>query len=117
MSVVYIDLVEDDTGPDLQFTVKRNDVVVDLSTADKVELKIFSSVTALVTNNVEATDDDCTIESPATGGIVTYAINSTDFPVPGVYLGDLVITWDSGQVETQPDYVYIHVRPKAGTVS
>lgn len=112
MAEVKLYVVQGDGAPDWQFTVKRDGVVVNLTTASKVELKIHSTVTGLITNVV----DDCVV-TDAANGVVTYDLKAADIAEPGVYLGDLVITWSATQPETDPDYVVIYVRPKAGTVS
>lgn len=113
MAEVKLHITQGDSAPDWQFTVKRDGAVVNLTGATKVELKLHSTVDGSITNSA---DDDCTIDTP-TSGLVTYNLKTTDTPHAGVFLGDLVVTFSPTQVETDPDYVVIYARPKAGTIS
>lgn len=116
MAEVTFDLVELDSAPNPQFTVKRDGAVVDLTnpSVSTVELNIHSTVTGQNTNTPST--NDCIITTPASG-VVTYNLAASDIPHPGVYLCDLVLNYANGEIETQPDYVIFYVRPKVGSIS
>ena len=114
MSVLTLHMVEDDTAPVREFTIERDDgTIVDLTTATNVKAVIYDSVNFATTNTGH---QSCTIED-AINGVVSYRFHAGDITDPVVYFMDLVITYASGDVETNPQYIDIQVRPKAGTVS
>lgn len=116
MADIDLYMVAGDTGPDRVLVVKRDGVAIDLTGSD-VKLIIEDTSTKLVTN---AGHQDTVIASPQTGdnkGVVTYTFEDPDVATPNVHLGQFQVTYTGGQVETDFDYIVIHVRPKAGTVS
>lgn len=106
-------MVEDDTAPDRVFTIKRDGVVVNLTGAT-VALILRDTSTQLITNTGHQA---CIVNVDPTTGIVTYSFATGDVGTANVHLGDLQITYSDGKIETEYDYICIHVRPKAGTVS
>lgn len=100
-----IKMVQNDTAPDINFTIKRSGTAVDLTGAT-VLLKIQDTSTGLRTNDA---NNECTLVS-ATAGTCKYMFTAGDLPNATTYNCDLEITYSGGQVETAPNYVTIIAR-------
>lgn len=94
MSVIFLTRIGD-TSPERDITLKRNGAVIDLTTADSVDLIISKELTDTVTNSA---NQGCAITSPSQGGI-TYSPVATDFPDEGRYTGQAKITLANGKIE------------------
>lgn len=105
MAQVTLKMVAGDTGPDRNFTIKREDGTVVDVTGATVLFKIKENE-AGITN---ADHQECSIvDGPA--GKVSYEFEEGDIPNEGVYYCDLEITFADGEIETAPDYVIINAR-------
>lgn len=100
-----INMVQNDTAPNLVMTVKRGSTAVDVTGA-AVAFKIQRPDTLVLTNTGHNT---CTLTTP-TSGIVTYTFQTSDLPVAGAYTCDLEITYGSGKIETGFEPIIINVR-------
>jgi len=98
-----IKMYQNDTSPNLTFTITRTDGSVVNLTGCTVRFRIQDPVTNLLTNSDP--HDICTITNASTG-TCTYAWNDTDLPDPGTYQANLQITYPTldpegeAQVET-----------------
>jgi hypothetical protein len=98
--------VQNDTGPDEEFTVTREGAVVDL-TGYTVKFGIKSLTTATITNGTHQT---CTLVSPTTGKC-SYRFMAGDLPdAGGDYECDLQLTDPAGKNETYYDKIRIKTR-------
>lgn len=93
---IIIEMVEDDSSPDVTFNITRGGTPVNL-TGCTVRFIIKNKTSGLHTNDAANT---CTITSAA-GGVCVYSWASTDLPDPVLYEGDLRITFPSGKQETK----------------
>lgn len=113
MDSITIYRVQDDTGPDEQFPITRDDgtgnyVPVNI-TGYTIKLIIKSNKTSTITNLAHQT---CTIvDGP--NGICKYAFQSGDLPdAGGDYTCDLRITDAGGKQETYYGHITIRTRAK-----
>lgn len=107
--------VKGNTAPALVITLRRKrqsdgkKLPIDLTLADKVELKIKNPVTKTITN----TGHQETTILDAEGGQVAYQVADTDFPGTKdklEYPAEAKITWEDGKVETVYEQIIIVVR-------
>jgi len=104
MKEVY--LVEGDTDPDLEITVKDQDgTVVDLT-----GLTVVFTMTKIRTGDKKVDAGSCTLNADPTTGKFTYTWDSTDLNEPGVLEGE----FDLGDQKIY-EMVKIFVRRKRGT--
>jgi hypothetical protein len=89
---IYRTVVGND-APDIQFTLERNDVAINVTGA-AVEL----ALRYLKNNTTYNATKACTLTTPASG-IVTYSPAVADFPYEGLYIGDAKITYSDGTIE------------------
>jgi hypothetical protein len=106
--MAYIYLVEDNTAPTIDLTLKRDGTVINLTNATSVILTIQNRETAAITNTGHQT---CAITGLLTGQ-VQYAIQAVDFPTKGAYLGEIKITYTTGEVEILYEQLHVTVRKK-----
>lgn len=95
------------TSPSIQVVVKRNGVVIDLTSATNVDLAIRRESTGLTTNTGH---QSCTITTAASG-IVTYTPQAGDFSFEGRYLGDVKVTFSGGGIEHIYELLLVLARP------
>ena len=100
-----VKMVQNDTAPDINFTIKRSGSAVDLTGAT-VAFKIKDTSTSSRTNDGH---DSCTITNQ-TGGACKYVFTTGDIPNATTYNCDLEITYSNGKVETSPGFVNIVAR-------
>lgn len=91
-------------SPDLDITVKRNSVVIDLTDATSVTLVIKNERTGDQTNSGNT---NCTIDTPKTNGIITYSPSSNDFPAEGRFIGTVKCVFPGAKNENIPDRILI----------
>lgn len=92
-------------APDIDITLKRNDVVIDVTGAT-VEL----SLRYLKNGETYNTSKGCTLVTPASG-VVRYSPSVGDFPYEGLYVGDAKITYPvTGKVEHVYELLTVHAR-------
>ena len=94
-----IKIFQNDTSPNITFTITRTDGSVVNLTGCTVRLRIQDPITGSLTNSDPY--DICTITNP-TEGICVYAWNDTDLPDPGTYNANLQITYTSLTPESTP---------------
>lgn len=107
MAVRKINIVEDNSGPPLLLTLKREGVAIDV-TGCTVNLIIAKGTTITNTGH-----QGCTLVTP-TAGVVQYTPQSTDFSTPGTYKADIEITYANGSVERLYEQLKIKARRKLG---
>lgn len=90
-------------APPLAITLKHDGTVIDLTGASVI-LIIKRDDTGAVTN---ASNQSCTVGTPATAGVVSYSPASTDFTVAGRYLAQAKITYANSTVEKISDKIVI----------
>jgi hypothetical protein len=100
-----LNIVEDNTAPDIQITIQRNGDTVALGTAP---VDLILSLNGTIIN---AGHQACTIVS-ATNGIIQYTATAADFATAGDYLGDVRINYVGGRVEICRDQLQVDVRAK-----
>lgn len=82
------------TAPTLTITLQRNNAPIDLTGAS-VNLYINLGGTVINTGHTL-----CTVSSPNTSGIVTYALNALDTATPGTATCEARITYSDTTQET-----------------
>lgn len=100
-------IVQNNTAPAYEITCQRDGVDIDLSSAT-VELILQEKSSGDITNVGHQT---CTV-TDATGGVISYAAESTDFPNKGRYVGDIKVTYGGGGVEILYNQAAWQVRNK-----
>lgn len=108
LPLIFASLVDDQTG-----------LPIDLSTAVSIVMQIYSSGTLVDTLTGTAIAglllDDYMVQTvgystPGTGGRVSFALNATTLQKAGQYVGQIVVTFSVGQVQTVWDLVRLDVR-------
>jgi len=106
-----LELVQNDKGYDLTFTIKdAQNQPVDLTNAVVTLLVKKYGATTLKINST------CTPSEPYTDGICTYTVQASDFDVVGRYVGELEVNWTGGKRMTAQDLT-IDVVPELGTAA
>lgn len=105
---VQLNIVEDNTAPDIVITIQRAGNTIDLTGAT---VKLILSLNGTITNTGH---QDC-IMTDAEEGIVTYTIQAADFQTAGDYLADVKITYQDNTVEIVRDQLSINARAKLGS--
>lgn len=100
--------VQNDTKPDMVFTVTRSNAVVSLVGAT-VKFKIKHS-TGVVTNAAHQT---CVL-TDAVNGVCKYIFVTGDLPYSGTYTCDLEITYADASIESSPKAIVLNVRAENG---
>lgn len=98
-------IVEENTAPDIQMTLKRSGSPINLTTVSAIDLYI--TLNGVVTNSVTA----CSVVDPLLGTIV-YTPGVSDFTNPGSYNAEVVITYGDGTIETIYEKFKIQARTK-----
>ena len=104
---VYI--TQNDTGPALLPTLVDEDgVVVNLTGVSDADVRFHmidpSSSSTKVDNNT-----DTSVLSPATDGKVQYLWQAADTDTPGLFDGEIQVTFPGGQIITFPNYRYFTI--------
>lgn len=100
--------VEGNTSPALEIELKRKKVPISLVDASSVEMTIKNQNTNVVTNTGHKT---CSIID-ADDGVISYNIQSGDFPSPDVsYTCEVKIIWNSGATERMYNKLNVSIRP------
>lgn len=100
--------VQNDTAPSINFIIKRDGAVVDLTGAT-VKFKIKNNTNGSRTNDANNT---CTLITP-TAGTCRYDFSAGDLSAATTYNCDLEITYSGGSVETQYNVIVITARAEA----
>lgn len=92
------------TDPTEAIILKRDGIIIDLTSATGVDMIIKNAETLVVVNSGHQA---CTINAPATSGSISYEPVSTDFATAGRYLGSVKITRPSGVETLVEEVVFI----------
>jgi hypothetical protein len=107
-----IKLVQNDIGPDLLVTLtdETTGEPIDVSAGDDVVVLHFRVVGATeLTATLTATKPD-----GGSNGVVRFAWAEGDLAEPGLYEGEIEITFASGRVQTTYGKLKFRVRPQIG---
>lgn len=99
--------VTTNTAPPIVLTLTRNGVVIDLTTVTNVDLSM--SLNGTITNTGHTS---CSINSPASAGIVTYTPQASDFASAGLLNCEVKLTYSGGTIERLYQTFQIQVRAK-----
>lgn len=101
-----IKIVAGNTAPPFSVTVKRSGTAIDL-TGCTVSIIIAKGST------ITQAGGSCTITS-ASGGVISYSPQTTDFPTAGTYKADVKVTYGDGNWEIIYDQLKVKARKKLG---
>lgn len=97
--------VSGNTSPTLSITLKRDDTVIDVTSATVI-LILTKERTGSVVNSA---NQSCTLSDP-TNGVVTWTPSSADLPSAGRYIGEIKITFAGGKIERIYEALLVVVR-------
>lgn len=116
MSIV-IETFVGDTAPGITFTITRSDGTIVNLTGCTVSFVIQNPISLTPTNSMGGgVHNQCTITDPG-NGICTYAWNSGDLPVAGIYRANLIIQYPDSSEETYPVTISAQERILGATIS
>lgn len=105
MAVTVLNIVQGNTAPEFDLTLKRAGTVIDL-TGTSVEIIIAKGKT------ITQVGGTCALTADPTTGVITYTPVITDFPTGGKYKADVRITYSGGGVEIVNEQQKFKVRKK-----
>ena len=94
-----------DTRPILYATLLAGGDVVDLTTASNVKFTMTNAAGSVVIDLAT-----CTIVSPPTNGIVSYAWQTADTNTAGLFQGEFKVTWADASIERFPNQTNFQVQ-------
>jgi hypothetical protein len=95
-------------NPSLEIQLKRDNVIIDLTTATNVDLILKNARTQAIVNTGRQT---CNITQPASG-IVEYDQETGDFTESGTYIGDVEVTYSDTEKERLYQQLIVFARDK-----
>ncbi len=102
-------ITQGDTGPALIATLTDEDgTVVDLTGVVGTDIRFHMIDPSSSTTKVD-TNTNTSVVTPATDGKVQYLWQAADTDTPGLFDGEIEVTFPGGQIITFPNYRYFTI--------